>query len=354
MRVIGNLKRIASRRSSLGFQNKSADANSGHATASDTDDSDGPRNEISSPRKSLGNKQQSERWGLLSSPRRTTDRPTLGRRASVSGGLGRDTGDEATSAPSKSPRKIMALQQSERISTAMPRRNSTSMTSAAFQRQHSLRHVHTSDLRESLVAKPLYTILPQGAPASPRKTATIMEPPLAVSPRKQPVLAPLLVSPNKKTTSTIPRLNPPRLDSLGSSSHHHKKKAIPARTLPSRRASLDLHFSQHRKRDLMKSSWHCIGTSIAGSSVDDSAELQSINTKESKESEGSTFTSTGWSLASADQKKCRNRLPHVTAHGGAGGIGSQLYSQKRPSISLISLDSDCDSDSESDSEDSFA
>ena len=351
MRVIGNLKRIASRRSSLGFQSKSADGNSGHATASDTD-SDGPINEISSPRRSLGSKQQSERWGLLSSPtKRTTGRPTLGRRSSVSGRLGRDTGDEASSSPSKSPRKIMARQQSERMSTTIPRRNSTSMTSAAFQRQHSLRQVHTSDHRESLVAKPLYTILPHGAPASPRKTAPNMDLPLAVSPRKQPVLAPLpLASPNKKTPSAIPRLNPPRLDSLSSSSHHHKKKETQERTLPSRRASLDLHFSQHSKRDLMTSSWHCIGTSVAGSSVDDSAELQSINTKESKESEGSTFTSTGWSLASADQKKFLNRLPHVTAHGGAGGIGSQLYTQKRPSISLVSLDSDCDSsDADSDS-----
>ena len=183
MKVIGSLKRMASRRSSFTGDKHNASGHGGTDGSSEssedeqqqclsprrrasllhnrqpserwgsllssprrasmnsnsklTSSSSGELGPPSSPRRAMSSmkKQSSERWALLASPRKTTtvERPKWTRRNSVSGGLGGNKKDDCyqtdkslpTTPWPSSPRRIMARQKSERL--VVPRRNSTSM-----------------------------------------------------------------------------------------------------------------------------------------------------------------------------------------------------------------------------------
>ena len=131
--------------------------------------------------------------------------------------------------------------------------------------------------------------------------------------------------------------------------------SCPSRKPACRRNSMNKTNNQ----GLGQGSWHNLGSTR---SVRSSESVRSIGTHQStrsvgtqqsmksngtQHSAGSTFSNTGWSVAAAPESP-RKRAPsklcleHITAHGGAGGLGSRLYSTGREDSakSLDSLDSE--------------
>eukprot|EP00977_Amphora_coffeiformis_P002713 scaffold521_cov167-Amphora_coffeaeformis.AAC.4 len=105
-------------------------------------------------------------------------------------------------------------------------------------------------------------------------------------------------------------------------------------------------LSKSNNQGLTQGSWQNLGSARSVRSAESIRSIgtqqstRSIGTQHSTKSNGthhsggSTFTSTGWSVNGAPESPRRRASPklsleHVTAHGGAGGIGSRLYAMGR-------------------------
>lgn len=121
-------------------------------------------------------------------------------------------------------------------------------------------------------------------------------------------------------------------------------------SIPKKPACRRNSLTKSNNQGLSQGSWHNVGStrSVRSAETIRSAGTQhSTRSNGTQQSAGSTFSSTGWSVATTPEsprKKPSNKLnlQHVTAHGGAGGIGSRLYTIGRgdSTKSLDSLDSE--------------